>query len=91
MASTARGNAMNKSNETANWLVAVFTGWGIRESWAKIAAGAIVGALIAAGILSTTACTPATSDQAQRWYEVHRVYHSHTGTPCVVTLPDEGK
>lgn len=82
---------MKDSKETVNWLVDVFTGWGLRESWAKIAAGAIVGALVAAGLLSMTACTPVNSDQAQLWSEVHRVYHSLTGEPCVLILPDEGK
>ena len=33
------------------WLTGILTGWGIRESWAKLIAGAIIGALAAAGLM----------------------------------------
>ncbi len=42
---------MNTNKETS-WLAGLLHGWGIRESWAKIIAGAIVGALAAAGLLT---------------------------------------
>ncbi len=48
-------HAMNTNNNTS-WLASLLTGWGIRESWAKIIAGSIAGALAAAGFLSS--CTP---------------------------------
>ncbi len=41
-----------KTNDTSNWLASLLSGWGIRESWAKIIAGALAGALAAAGYLS---------------------------------------
>jgi hypothetical protein len=33
------------------WLTGILTGWGIRESWAKLIAGAVIGALAAAGLM----------------------------------------
>lgn len=48
----------NNTNEKASWLTGLLSGWGIKESWAKIIAGAIIGALGAAGLL--TGCS---SDQ----------------------------
>ncbi len=48
-------NAMNTQQHTS-WLAGLLTGWGIKESWAKIIAGSIAGALAAAGFL--TSCTP---------------------------------
>ncbi len=38
--------------EHTNWLAGLLTGWGIRECWAKIIAGALAGALAAAGFLT---------------------------------------
>jgi hypothetical protein len=42
---------MNTNKEQHNWLTGLLTGWGIKESWAKLIAGAVVGALAAAGLL----------------------------------------
>ncbi len=39
-----------QNTEKISWLAGLLTGWGIRESWAKIIAGAIIGALAAAGM-----------------------------------------
>ncbi len=44
------------TKEKANWLAGLLHGWGLRESWAKIIAGAIIGALAAAGALMGTGC-----------------------------------
>ena len=33
------------------WLTGILSGWGIRESWAKLIAGAVIGALAAAGLM----------------------------------------
>ena len=33
------------------WLTGILTGWGIRESWAKLIAGAVLGARAAAGLM----------------------------------------
>ncbi len=45
-------NTMNTNNDTTSWLAGLLTGWGIKESWAKIIAGALAGALAAAGFLA---------------------------------------
>ncbi len=42
---------MNTNKEQHNWLTGLLTGWGIKESWAKLIAGAIIGACTAAGLL----------------------------------------
>ncbi len=47
---------MSTNKEKANWLAGLLSGWGIKESWAKIIAGALIGALAAAGILTQTGC-----------------------------------
>ena len=38
---------MNTNNEQHHWLTGLLTGWGIKESWAKLIAGAIIGACAA--------------------------------------------
>lgn len=48
---------MSTNKEKAGWIASLLKGWGIKESWAKIIAGAIIGALIAAGVLTSTSCT----------------------------------
>ncbi len=48
---------MENAKKNANLLASLLTGWGIKESWAKIAAGAIIGALAAAGFLTQTSCS----------------------------------
>ena len=45
---------MNNKQEKFNWLKSLLTGWGIKESWAKLIAGAIIGAIAA---YSMTSCT----------------------------------
>lgn len=47
---------MSNPQQKTSWLTGLLTGWGIRESWAKIIAGAIIGALTAAGIITGTSC-----------------------------------
>lgn len=45
------------SNKTKyTWLTSVLTGWGVKECWAKVIAGAIIGALCAAGVLALDGC-----------------------------------
>lgn len=86
---------MNKNKERANWLAGLLTGWGMKESWAKVIAGAIIGALAAVGVLTLDSCTPVQVKQAKC---IHEVYHVLTGTECklasgveVVTVLEEGK
>lgn len=47
---------MSSTQQKTSWLTGLLTGWGIKNSWAKIIAGAIIGALTAAGILTATSC-----------------------------------
>ncbi len=47
---------MNTNKEKVSWLTGLLTGWGIKESWAKVIAGAVIGALVAAGILTQPGC-----------------------------------
>ena len=47
---------MNKKN-AHTWLTGLLTGWGIKESWAKILAGAIIGGAVAAGVLTLDGCS----------------------------------
>ncbi len=51
-----QGMNMNTNNKTG-WLAGLLSGWGIRESWAKMIAGAIAGALAASGFLTGYADT----------------------------------
>ncbi len=44
------------------WLTSLLTGWGLKESWAKVLAGAVIGALAACGLLSS--CTASYSQTA---------------------------
>ena len=45
----------NKDKYT--WLTSLLTGWGVKESWSKVLAGAIIGGLVAAGVLAASSCT----------------------------------
>lgn len=68
------------AKETHSWLAGLLTGWGVKESWAKLIAGAVVGALAAAGLLSS--CEQVqniTPEQLQRW---HKAAHVATDTEC---------
>lgn len=53
---------MNTNKEKHSWLTGLLTGWGIKESWAKVIAGMVIGALAAAGLL--TSCTACYSQSA---------------------------
>lgn len=53
---------MSTNKQRVGWLAGLLSGWGIRESWAKVIAGALIGAAVAAGWL--TSCT-ASYEQTQ--------------------------
>lgn len=53
---------MSTNKEKHSWLTGLLTGWGIKESWAKIIAGMVIGALAAAGLL--TSCNASYSQTA---------------------------
>jgi len=44
---------MSSNKEKYSWLTSLFTGWGLKETWAKLVAGAIIGALCACGFLTS--------------------------------------
>ena len=70
------------TNDKTSWLTGLLTGWGIKESWAKIIAGAIVGALTAAGAMTLSGCgatVTVSSDQGMLSYDGGRI----TITPAV--------
>lgn len=71
---------MSTNKEKASWLVGLLHGWGIKESWAKVIAGAIIGALCAAGVLSLDGCTASVSQAADGSW-------TYTG---VIVMPVEG-
>jgi hypothetical protein len=48
---------MKQVEKTNSWLTGLLTGWGMRAVWAKVIAGAIIGALCATGILSLDSCS----------------------------------
>ena len=52
-----------KNEQKFNFLKSLLSGWGLSESWSKLIAGAIIGALCACGFLSS--CTPLSTEQAQ--------------------------
>lgn len=56
---------MATNEEKTSWLAGLLSGWGIKESWAKIIAGAIIGALAAMGALTQTGCTASYSQSAE--------------------------
>lgn len=43
--------------KAVGWLTGVLTGWGVKECWAKVLAGAVIGALAAMAALSQSGCT----------------------------------
>ena len=45
---------MNDKEEKFKWLKSLLTGWGIKEAWAKLIAGAIIGAIAAFSLSSCT-------------------------------------
>ena len=81
---------MKTNKDRVGWLAGLLTGWGVKESWAKAIAGAVVGALVAAGVLALDSCTPGAVHQAGL---VHELYHSVTGKPCAfkVEVVEVGK
>ena len=55
---------MSKETKAYNWLTSLLTGWGLKESWAKLVAGALIGACVAAGVLTLDGCTASYSQTA---------------------------
>ena len=75
----------NKKVKSFNWILQVLQKWGLNETVAKIAAGAIIGALVAAGLLSCNSITTAQIGTA------HALYHQVTNEPCIFTVDSTEK
>lgn len=74
-------NDNQNNKETAfNWLLGVFTKWGVGETVAKLIAGALIGAMVAVGLLS---CKTITTEQM---HTAHEIYHQLTNDPCIFTV-----
>lgn len=73
---------MSTREEKETWLEGMLRGWGIREVWAKVLAGAILGAMTALGVLGSASCSAGSAAKAAY---VHGVIHRITGTPCCMT------
>ncbi len=85
---------MNKNTETASWLAGLLTGWGVKESWAKIIAGAIIGALAAAGVLTSTGCqlSPSQMSDVRACAKAgHFIFHHITAQECILQPITPGK
>lgn len=54
-----------KAKNAHSWLSGLLSGWGLRESWAKLVAGAVIGALCAAGVLTLDGCSVDYSQNAE--------------------------
>lgn len=94
-----------KTKETHGWLTGLLTGWGIKESWAKLIAGAVVGALAAAGLLTSCGQGPRiTPEQVQGAASQvcdllssptlgrwHKAAHVATGTECGYSVIQVGE
>ncbi len=74
---------MKTSKEKASWLAGLLTGWGIKESWAKLIAGAVIGALCAAGVLTVSGCSTTYTQAADGSLHYEGV--------LVLPVQDEGK
>lgn len=61
---------MSTTEEKKSWIAETLAGFGVPANWAKVIAGAIIGALAAAGLLTLDSCTASIDimpDGAQRW------------------------
>ncbi len=55
---------MSTNKEKTSRLAGLLHGWGIKEAWAKVIAGAVIGALCAAGVLALDGCAASASQSA---------------------------
>lgn len=53
----------------------------MKEVWAKVLAGALLGILGALGVLGSTSCSADTASKAVR---LHELYHTLSGQPCIL-------
>lgn len=80
------------NDEKTSWLAGLLTGWGIKAIWAKVIAGAVIGALAALYAATSTSCAvwrtwdELTPQQQQALELADRHYHAWRGdTATAVT------
>ena len=61
---------MSNNKDKYTWLTSLLTGWGVKESWAKVLAGAIIGGLVAAGVLALDSCTASYTQNADGSFRI---------------------
>jgi hypothetical protein len=69
-----------------NTLLNLLVKWGCNETVAKVVAGAIIGALLAVGVL--TSCDNISASQL---YTIHSMYHKITDEECIFTVDEKTK
>lgn len=77
---------MNTNNDKVSWLAGILSGWGIKECWAKVFAGALVGALAAVGLLSQSGCTFEAAQTAEG-----ASYRGELNPACIIRVLDGEK
>lgn len=75
------------SEEKVSWLAGLLSGWGIKESWAKIIAGAIIGALAAAGVFTVSGCGTAGDFTLSSDQGVLSVSYDENGNLIITNTP----
>ena len=61
---------MSTNEEKISWVAKLIIGFGVPSNWAKVIAGAIIGGLAAAGILTQSGCSLSVDvlpDSSQHW------------------------
>ena len=78
---------MNTNNDKVSWLAGILSGWGIKECWAKVLAGALAGALAAVGLLPLSGCT----FEATQTAEGAATYRGELSPACIIKVLDGEK
>ena len=76
-----KNKAKGAHGKLAGWLA----GLGVPGNWAKVIAGAVIGALAAVGVLTMSGCGNVTPVQV---HAAHELYHVMTGTECQLAKPN---
>lgn len=77
----------NKNQCNINWLTGLLTDWGIKKSWAKVIAGAVIGALAAAGIFMHCGCGAAANVSLSSGQGMLSVSRAPDGSIIVSAVP----
>ena len=72
----------SKLQQAYKWMIEHMTSKGLTTTWAKVIAGAVIGALAA---LIMNSCSNITPEQI---YTVHDIYHKITNEPCIIQVDE---